>query len=449
MKRILLISSVLTLSLSLNLYATTPFEVKQSSEVNASYYIEHTEDKLPSVLPNYSTSLEMKLGETVTIKPAEDAIFCWVSPYDVASVYGDDMLNWWTDDVFRDNTVFDVKQQVSTGKEDEYSYTVVNYTLKANEGGNHTFKVRIGYHWIYGKDGITNLSTTGTLWATYNIHVIDETPISFSDANLMNLCVANWDTNGDGKLSKDEASNVSDIGKVFRNNTSITSFEEFQYFTGLTSIGSYAFQGCDNLTSITIPNSVTSIGDHAFSGCKKLSSITIPKSVTAIGRMAFSYCSGLSSIIVENGNTVFDSRDNCNAIIDSYRHELIFGCKNTVIPSTVLAIGNDAFAGCDGLTSIFIPKSIVSMGSSIFADCSGLKSIVVDSNNSKFDSHDNCNAIIETAYNELIAGCQNTVIPNSVTYIGAGSFQGCKNLSSIKLPDGVTCISAGAFQDCI
>ena len=95
-----------------------------------------------------------------------------------------------------------------------------------------------------------------------------ESPIiSFADAKVKALCVANWDTNNDGELDEAEAAAVTDLGTVFKGNTEITSFNELQYFTGLTNIEDYAFQSCYNLTSITIPNSVKSIGLSAFFGC--------------------------------------------------------------------------------------------------------------------------------------------------------------------------------------
>ncbi|MDD6131385.1 MAG: leucine-rich repeat domain-containing protein, partial [Bacteroidales bacterium] len=206
----------------------------------------------------------------------------------------------------------------------------------------------------------------------------------------------------------------------------------------VTSIGSYAFYYC-SLTSITIPNSVTSIDDRAFWGCgltsinipnsvssigesafwgSDLTSINIPNSVSSIGDRVFSFCRGLKSIVVESGNSKYDSRDNCNAIIETATNTLLAGCKNTTIHNSVTSIGNSAFSGCSGLTSVTIPNSVNSIGYAAFSGCSGLESIVVESRNSKYDSRDNCNAIIETATNTLLAGCKNTTIPNSVTSIG-------------------------------
>ena len=214
-------------------------------------------------------------------------------------------------------------------------------------------------------------------------------------------------------------------------------------------IHSDVFSFCSKLTSITIPDSVTSISSNAFSYCGSLTSITIPDSVTSISSNAFSNCSSLTSIKVDEGNTVYDSRNNCNSIIETSTNTLIIGCQTTVIPDSVTSIGDDAFYKCSGLTSIVIPDSVTSIGDHVFYNCSGLTSITVDENNPIYDSRDNCNAIIETAKNELIIGCQNTIIPNSITSIGNGAFAYCSNLTSIVIPDSVTNISSNAFSGCI
>ena len=205
--------------------------------------------------------------------------------------------------------------------------------------------------------------------------------------------------------------NVTSIGSsVFSGCNGLTSII---IPNNVTSIGSYAFYGCSGLNSVTIPKSVTSIGSYAFYGCSGLNSVTIPKSVTDIGSSAFSDCSGLNSLNVETGNTKYDSRDNCNAIIEKESNTLIVGCKRSTIPNSVISIGDYAFQYCNGLTSINIPNSVTTIGSSAFQYCNGLTSIN---------------------------------IPNSVTTIGGSAFQNCNGLTSINIPNSVTSIGSGAFH---
>jgi hypothetical protein len=215
------------------------------------------------------------------------------------------------------------------------------------------------------------------------------------------------------------------------------AFRDYGFLTTIiipetvTHIGNGAFEGCLSLSTINIPSSVTHIGDSAFRQCLDLDSIRIPKTVKSIGKGAFANCSELSSIVVEPDNPVYDSRDNCNAIIETATNTLIAGCSNTVIPASVTSIGdhafegiafidipgsvthigNDAFANRERLTSIRIPKTVKSIGEGAFAHWYYLSSIVVEPGNPVYDSREDCNAIIESATNTLVAGCPCTKIP--------------------------------------
>ena len=146
---------------------------------------------------------------------------------------------------------------------------------------------------------------------------------------------------------------------------------------GTTEIEYNAFKMSSKLKSITIPESVTKIGKGAFCGCRKLTSINIPESVTKIGYHAFYGCGELTSIIVAEENKVYDSRNNCNAIIKTKTNRLIQGCANTVIPESVTEIGEYAFEGRKILTSINIPNSVTWIGDWAFSGCENLKEIIL------------------------------------------------------------------------
>ena len=207
----------------------------------------------------------------------------------------------------------------------------------------------------------------------------------------------------------------------------------------VTTIGDDAFWCCTGLTSINIPSSVTAIGHGAFHGCTGLTSVSIPASVTTIGNYAFTGCEGLASIKVEAGNIAYDSRENCNAIIETASNTLVAGCMNTTIPNSVTTIGYMAFYGCTGLTSISIPSSVASIGDGVFWNCTGLTSISIPAS---------VTTIGEGAFYDC-TGLTDVTIPSSVTSIGDFAFHYCTGLTSISIPSSVTSIGRSAFSDCL
>lgn len=250
-----------------------------------------------------------------------------------------------------------------------------------------------------------------------------------------------------------------------------TSLETATVGNSVVSMGYEVFSDCNALTSLTLKEGVQDIGDYCFQGCESLLSLYIPASVTSIGRDAFKRCSGLESIAVAPDNTYYDSRDNCNAVLQTSNDSIIVTCKNTVLPNTLTAIpdyafcnntelthmdipasvksiGQYAFYGCTNLQDITIPAAVASIGECAFANCPSMATMVVENGNTVFDSRDNCNAIIQTATDELISGCKNSVIPGSVITIGDKAFYRCSALTSVNIPESVTTIGRESFREC-
>ena len=250
----------------------------------------------------------------------------------------------------------------------------------------------------------------------------------------------------------------------------------------------------EEVVELVIPDAVTSIGSFAFAGCSSLTRVSIPSTVTEIGAAPFIDCRSLSAITVASDNPYYDSRDSCNAIIWTATGTLVSGCQTTVIPPTVTAIGHWAFYSCTRLTSILIPNSVIEIGVESFSHCSSLMGVNIPNSvsiigyqafygctslrsihlpasvrgigssafeycpsltgmsvapdNPRFDSRDECNAIIVTDGSTLLAGCRSTVIPETVTAIDDYAFSGCTTLADIEIPASVTAVGDFAFRNC-
>ena len=228
--------------------------------------------------------------------------------------------------------------------------------------------------------------------ASFSITVATPSPaITFVDSKVKELCVANWDTNGDGELSEAEAAAVTSLGEVFKGNTEITSFNELAYFTGLTTIDGNAFDLCSKLSSVVFPQNITTIGYEAFKGTA-LTSVVVPEGVTEIIDRGFADCTSMVS---------------------------------ATLPSSLTTLRQGAFINCSKLESINLPKSIIKIGLAAFRACSSLNSIDLSGMTVTIDAE----AFIGTGLEEL-------TIPATVTLTGWTTFGWCNSLKTVTVECG-------------
>ena len=360
-----------------------------------------------------------------------------------------------------------------------------------------------------------NTYKNATYWYPYQwiIKWIGEriTPSSsivFADENVKAICVANWDSNNDGELSYEEAAAVTIIGTVFENNSTITTFDEFRFFTNVTALGTIiqskatgGFQGCTSLTSIILPESITKISGNTFKGCSSLSVIAIPQAVSEMTGTPFDGCSNLQRVEITN----LASWCNINFVDQgnplSYAHHLYMdGYEVTflTIPEGVTCIGRYAFRGCTGLTNVSIPEGVTEIGAGAFGSCTGLTRVSISESVIKIGSSafGNCTGLQRVDITNLQAWCgisfsslssnplsqahhlyidgseitsltipngtqyikpyafcncfyiTDVTIPGSVNTIGSFAFSECSNLSSVTILEGVTSINESAFENC-
>ncbi len=262
-----------------------------------------------------------------------------------------------------------------------------------------------------------------------------------------------------GKNAFDQCEQLTSI--TLPNSLTIIGYEAFEDCYSLTSIiipegvvtiGEEAFARCRGLVSAIIPNSVTTIDENAFGNCKSLTTVTIPGSVKSIGESAFEKCTSLVSVVLENGVT-------CIA------EEMFRSCTNLIsinIPNSVTSIGRSAFSGCTSLASITIPYSVTEIGDYAFSGCyfnenafSNHSDLAyADTWGCKFyDQETNDGLLLND--NEVLVRCRPGVegvesvsIPKTVTIIEDYAFRDCTNLISISIPKNVKTIGEYAFEGC-
>lgn len=275
--------------------------------------------------------------------------------------------------------------------------------------------------------------------------------IVFADPNVKEICVNNWDTDGDKEISYDEAAAITDLGDAFDGNPDITSFAELRYFTGLKSIANYAFRGCQNLTAIELPQGLEVIARAAFYQCPKLASVALPSSVREISHWAFGDCSSLASIdlpdsLTELGEGAFYV---CTSL------------TSVVIPGGLSRIKTSAFNGCSSLTSVEIHDGVKYIGQSAFNSCKKLEELAIPGSVDSIERYafQHCDGLKKVSFSEGVKylgkfsfdqciALLSVDFPNGLTTLGESSFKECTSLQSVTVPGTVTSLDKAAFSGC-
>ena len=232
--------------------------------------------------------------------------------------------------------------------------------------------------------GTEGLYRSASVWKDFGIlktYLDDVAILDFEDPLVKSICVSHWDTDGDGELTVGEAKAVTKLATYFRGQE-ITKFNELQYFTGLTAITSSAFNGCEKLEEVKLPNTIKEIAYAAFNSCSSLKTFEIPASVTVINTNgAFPNCSSLQSFTVASGNTRFCAVD--GVLFDNAQSTLVAypGGKagEYTVPTSVTSIRLYAFCGAPKLTECHLPKTIRAIPEGAFDKCTGLTYINIPS----------------------------------------------------------------------
>ena len=321
---------------------------------------------------------------------------------------------------------------------------------------------------LYIPEGCAPNYVVANYWKEFK-YILEASRIYFVDSRVEAICVANWDTDHNGYLDQIEAMQVTDLGTIFQGNNQISSFNELQYFKGLSKIPDNAFSGCSNLTSVTLPDRLSRIGNSAFKNCIRLSAIVFPSTMRTIDDEAFRGCTNLSSISGYKDVTTIGTRAfaNCSSLqsvgisrttnVNSAAFEGCTGLTRVIFRPSLLA--SYTFQGCTSLTDVTLENTVTDLQEGAFKDCTALTTITLPSSiNSINGSFEGCISLssvtlqkgLKYIYDKSFKGCSSLTaisLPTGLLTIGESAFDGT-GLTEINIPSTVTSILSRAFADC-